>query len=114
MPKWGWEHNEEVNALNQGNQGNFRPNNPYSNTYNPGWRNHSGQANQGFGNQGNYQGYRYQQNFGTNFGTHGQSNEPPKSNIEKMLESFMLSQDQKFEKIEAELERISKHGIMLE
>ncbi|XP_078169258.1 uncharacterized protein LOC144563653 [Carex rostrata] len=29
---------EEVNAINQGN---FKPNNnPYSNTYNPGWRNH--------------------------------------------------------------------------
>ena len=105
----GGNQNEEVFALNQGN---FRPNNPYSNTYNPGWRNHpnfywnnpndqnsSGPANQGFENQGNYQRYQYQQNFGTQ----GQSNEPPKSNIEKMLENFMLSQEQKFEKIEIEL-----------
>src|SRR5664279_2236116 len=61
---------EEVNAINQGH---FQPNNnPYSNTYNPGWRNHpnfswrqndqgnqnnqgnsnSNRPNQGYGNQG--------------------------------------------------------------
>jgi hypothetical protein len=38
---WGGTSEGEVEHVNALNNNNFRPNNnPYSNTYNPGWKNH--------------------------------------------------------------------------
>jgi hypothetical protein len=102
---------EEVNAINQGN---FKPNNnPYSNTYNPGWRSHPNfswrqndqnaqgnqnynRPNQGYGNQG----------YG--------SNAPPKSNLELMMETFMTSQNQKFDELTKKVDLLATQNKMLE
>ena len=117
------EQNAEVNALNQGNQGNFRPNNPYSNTYNPGWRNHpnfswrnqndqsSGNPqNQGIGNRNyNNQGYGNRNNYGNQ----SSANEP-RSNFEKMVENFMALQEQNFNEMKQEITKVSKATKVLE
>jgi hypothetical protein len=111
--------NEGIEDVNVVNQGKFRPNNNlYSNTYNPGWRNHPNfswkqndtqlaqgntnnqgnqnfnRQNQGYSNQG-YSSKPYVQNVNQGLTSHYQ----PKSNIELMIEAFMASQNQKFEKL---------------
>ena len=80
---------EEVNAMN-----NFNPrlrNDPYSNTYNPGWRNHpnfSWSNNQNTGNQwGNNNSNQRQINTGAqqNF-----ESQPKKPSMEELLEQLQL------------------------
>jgi hypothetical protein len=92
--------------------GSFRPNdNPYSNTYNLGWRNHPNfsrrqndqlaqgnqnnqenqnfyRPNQGYGNQG-YDPKSYVPNNINGLS----SNAQPKSNLELMMEAFMDNQN---------------------
>ena len=98
-------NHEQVNFVNQGN---FRPNNnPYSNTYNPGWRNHPNFSwrNQNVQNPGNQSN---QSNRGQNFG-----NQQPR-NLENMLQEFMTKQDERFDELKQEIEKVPKHGKMLE
>jgi hypothetical protein len=80
------QEHEHVNMLNN----SFRPqNNPYSNTHNPGWKNHpnfsyknnqSGPSGQQF-NQNRPQQEFQQRQF--------EQPQPPKSNLELMMEKFI-------------------------
>src|ERR1035438_4620956 len=108
---------EEVNAINQGN---FKPNNnPYSNTYNPGWRNHpnfswrqndqNAQGNQN--NQGNQNYNRPNQGYGNQGYS---SNAQPKSNLELMMETFMTSQNQKFDELTKKVDMLATQNKLLE
>jgi hypothetical protein len=79
---------EQVNALNN----NFRPqNNPYSNTYNPGWRNHPNFSWRNDQNAPNQNQTRPNQGFSPRQFEYG----PQKSNLEKMMENFIEAQGKK-------------------
>jgi hypothetical protein len=83
---------KQVNALNN----NYRPqNNPYSNSYNPGWRNHpnfSWKNNQD--NQPQNQNQSSNQNRSNQGYWHRQFDQgaPQKSNLEQMMEKMMQEQ----------------------
>ncbi|KAJ9175357.1 hypothetical protein P3X46_013921 [Hevea brasiliensis] len=102
---------EWMNYVN--NRGNFnqrQPNNPYSNTYNPGWRKHpnfswSNQQNQPINKQQEYKppaapGF---QNRGQNFAQPPPSPQPQqpklKMTMESMMEGFLAAQQQQNELI---------------
>lgn len=81
---------EEVNMVNN----SFRPqNNPYSNTYNPGWRNHPNFSYK------NTQGAAPQQGFNQNRPQQGfppkqiEQQPAPKSNLETMIENLTIQQE---------------------
>ncbi|XP_063948053.1 uncharacterized protein LOC135152152 [Daucus carota subsp. sativus] len=82
---------EQANALY--NQNQRQQYNPYSNTYNPGWRDHpnfsykNNQANPPQNNFSHPPGF--QQGSSQNA-----TAQPPKSNLESLLEGFMVSQTQ--------------------
>jgi hypothetical protein len=90
-----WERSAEVDA-EQVNafKNNFRPqNNPYSNTYNPGWKNHPNfyqdnqpqNLNQHRNQNRPIQGYEHRQ---------FDQGAPQKSNLEQMMEMVMRGQDE--------------------
>jgi hypothetical protein len=83
---------EQVNVLNN----NYRPqNNPYSNTYNPGWRNH---PNFSWRNNQDNQPQNLNQNPNQNLSNQGyeqrqfDQSAPQKSNLEQMMEKMMQEQ----------------------
>jgi Retrotransposon gag protein len=81
---------EQVNAFNN----NFRPqNNPYSNIYNPGWRNHSNfyQDNQSQNPNQHPNQNRPIQGYGQKQFNQGA---PQKSNMEQMMERVMRGQEE--------------------
>ncbi|XP_042426035.1 uncharacterized protein LOC122013888 [Zingiber officinale] len=71
---------EQVDAIN--NYAQKPNNNPYSNTYNPGWRNH---PNFSYRNNQNQSGQN-------NYGASGGFQQEKKSNLEVMMENFIATQ----------------------
>ncbi|XP_042396837.1 uncharacterized protein LOC121986983 [Zingiber officinale] len=71
---------EQVDAIN--NYAQKPNNNPYSNTYNPGWRNH---PNFSYRNSQNQSGQN-------NYGASGGFQQEKKSNLEVMMENFIATQ----------------------
>jgi hypothetical protein len=110
---------EQINVINQGN---FRSNNnPYSNTYNLGWRNHPNfswrQGDQpAQGNQGNQNFNRSNRSFGNQgYGSNqGASSSQPKFNIELMLEAFMTSQKKQIDELNTKVELLATQNKLLE
>ncbi|KAJ9185121.1 hypothetical protein P3X46_004785 [Hevea brasiliensis] len=118
-----------MNYVNSGENFNQRqPNNPYSNTYNPGWRNHpnfswSNQQNQLTNKQ---QGYKPPtppgfQNKGQNFAQPSLPLQPqqpePKMTMETMMEGFLAAQQQQTELIKqltSRMDQLATHNKMLE
>jgi hypothetical protein len=99
---------EQANMLNN----NFRPqNNPYSNTYNPGWRNHPNFSWRNDQGQQNPSQGRSNQGFGQR--QYEPAAQPPKSNLERLIENFIENQtvtnqknDDKFEEINQRLKNL--------
>ena len=124
---------EQLNALNNFNG---RPQaNPYSNTYNPGWRNH---PNFSWSNQGGNQASNSNQGYKAPPVFQQKSTDPqpePKSNLEMMMENFIQSQskinqtlqegfkqhqegfkqhEENFKRLDARLDQLATHNKMLE
>ncbi|KAJ9178593.1 hypothetical protein P3X46_010467 [Hevea brasiliensis] len=113
---------------NRGNLNQRQPNNPYSNTYNPGWRNHpnfswSNQQNQPINKQHGYKppappGF---QNRGQNFAQPSLPLQPQqpelKMTMETMMEGFLAAQQQQNELIKqltSRMDQLAPHNKMLE
>ncbi|XP_044467736.1 uncharacterized protein LOC123197479 [Mangifera indica] len=117
--------NEQVNFLNYNQR---RQGNPYSNTYNPGWRNHpnfawSNQANTSNPNQNFRQPPPRFQARNTNPQPlhHPQPPQEQKSNLELMIANFILAQKQKanaqdeaIRQLTAKVDQLATHNKMLE
>ncbi|XP_057446113.1 uncharacterized protein LOC130738193 [Lotus japonicus] len=103
----GTDFDEEVKVL-----GNSQ-NNPYSNTYNPGWRNHpnfswreQNNSNQGGNNQRQYSNQRFQSQNSRPQQTQDHDSGSGKKSLEELMENFINRADTSFKNHEAAIKNL--------
>ncbi|XP_057518484.1 uncharacterized protein LOC130799406 [Amaranthus tricolor] len=103
---------EQVNAIQ--NQNARQQYNPYSNTFNPGWRDHPNFSYRNNNAQNPSSSYNIPSGFQQRPPFPPQQQHPPKSNLESLMENFIANQSKQNEHFSTSINQILAHKKMID
>ncbi|XP_057515550.1 uncharacterized protein LOC130797049 [Amaranthus tricolor] len=103
---------EQVNAIQ--NQNARQQYNPYSNTFNPGWRDHPNFSYRNNNSQNPSSSYNVPSGFQQRPPFPPQQQHPSKSNLESLMENFIATQSKQNEHFSTSIKHILAHNKMID